>query len=87
MPVDEKFKNELAKFAASLGLEKLRQEAVGESDDEQSEEEDAEEDVEEAEEEEEEEPQPPPLREEASKGKTGKLVSKHSLENPPITPV
>lgn len=85
--VDDKFKNELAKFAASLGLEKLRQEAEEESEaedeageaEEYGEEEDAQ-----AEEEEEEEPQPParserpepPAREERNTDAHGKLVSK-----------
>lgn len=89
--VDDIFKNELAKFAASLGLEKLRQEVEAESEADEEEEEveepeaDAEEEVEE--DEEEEEPQQParqerleaPAREERNKDKNGKLVSKHLL--------
>lgn len=87
--VDDKFKDELAKFAASLGLEKLRQEVEEESEAEEEAEEAAEPDEEddaeaEEEEEEEEEPQPPahserpepPTREERSKDAHGKLVSK-----------
>ncbi|KAH8905094.1 CBF-domain-containing protein [Coniochaeta sp. PMI_546] len=84
--VDDIFKNELAKFAASLGLEKLRQEVEAESEADEEEEEveepeaDAEEEVEE--DEEEEEPQQParqerleaPAREERNKDKNGKLM-------------
>jgi len=82
--VDDKFKNELAKFAASLGLEKLRQEAQVEEEEEEG---DAEPEGEEEEEESEdgEEAQPParqegpeaPARQEHTKETRGKLVSKH----------
>jgi ribosome biogenesis protein MAK21 len=80
--VDDKFKNELAKFAASLGLEKLREEVVAEEEEEGAEEteedEAASEPGDEAEEVEvEERPLPPPVQQETTKGKRGKLVSKH----------
>jgi ribosome biogenesis protein MAK21 len=84
--VDDKFKSELAKFAASLGLEKLRQEVEEESEaeDEAGEAAEPDEEEEEAEEEDEEEQQPPaplerpepPAREERNKDVHGKLVSK-----------
>ncbi|KAB5551326.1 CBF/Mak21 family-domain-containing protein [Coniochaeta sp. 2T2.1] len=65
--VDDGFKNELAKFAASLGLEKLREEAEAESEEEDEVEEpepEAEEEFEDVEEEEEEEAPQPPARQE-----------------------
>lgn len=75
--VDDKFKNDLAKFAASLGLERLRQQAEAESEEEEDE---APESDEEAEDEEENEPaeRPQPTPQEGNtKGQKGKLVSKH----------
>ena len=77
--VDDKFKNELAKFAASLGLEKLRQEVEVEEEEEEEEDEELEGEEEEEESEEREEAQTPepPAREELSKETRGKLVSKH----------
>lgn len=89
--IDDKLKNELAQFAASLGLEKLRQEVEEEDEEEEEEEEEAEEpeadEDEEEEEEEEQLPEPPvhkdrvqavekPAREERNNDKNGKLVSK-----------
>lgn len=95
--VDDIFKNELAKFAASLGLEKLREEVEAESEAEAEEDEveapeaEDEEEIEEDEEELEEEPQPPArqerpeptAREERINEKYGKLVSKHLLQSFP----
>lgn len=86
--VDDAFKSELAKFAASLGLENLRPEDDGEEEEEEEEEqeeaeeaEDDEEAPELAEEEEEDEPEPvqpaPTTREERKRDRlNGNLVSK-----------